>query len=146
MAEGDAVEVEGLVNASTRFAMWLRVSIVDVGLDAASVDELCVVLKLDYDKAVSTNQLQHWRKELLAAAQNKSGKRRLLVPYSDGRTKASRLSSMLPRVADLIIREAPVKLNLMFEELASVMSGQSSADSGPPRITAQLMLAHKKVS
>ena len=39
-----------------------------------------------------------------------------------------------------------VKLNLRFEELASVMSGQSLADSGPPRTIAQLMLAHKKVS
>ena len=53
---------------------------------------------------------------------------------------------MLPRVADLIIREAPVKLNLRFEELASVISGQSPADSGPPRSMAQLILAHKKVS
>ena len=33
-----------------------------------------------------------------------------------------------------------------FEELASVMLGQSSADSGPPCTMAQLMLAHKKVS
>jgi len=53
---------------------------------------------------------------------------------------------MLPRVADLIIREAPVKLNLRFEELTSAMSGQSSADSGPPRTLAQLVLAHNKVS
>jgi len=53
---------------------------------------------------------------------------------------------MLPRVADRIIREALVKLNLRFEELTSVMSGQSSADSGPPRTMAQLLLAHKKVS
>jgi len=142
MAEGDAVEVEGRVNASTRFAMWLKGAIVDVGLDAASVDVLCMVLDLDYDKAVSTNQLQHWRKGLLA---HKSGKPRLLVSYSDGRTKISLLSSMLPRVADLIIREAPDKLNLRFEELSSVMLGQSSADSGPPRTMAQLMLAHKKV-
>ena len=42
--------------------------------------------------------------------------------------------------------ETPVKLNLRFEELASVMSGQSSTDSGPLRSMAQLMLAHKKVS
>jgi len=53
---------------------------------------------------------------------------------------------MLPRVADLIIRETHVKLDHRFKELASVMSGQSSADSGPPRTMAQLMLAHKKVS
>jgi len=43
---------------------------------------------------------------------------------------------MLPRVTDLIIREAPDKLNLRFEELASVMLGQSSADSGPQRTMA----------
>jgi len=53
---------------------------------------------------------------------------------------------MLPRVADLIIREAPVKLDRFFEELASAMSGQSSADSGPLRTMAQLMSVHKKVS
>ena len=53
---------------------------------------------------------------------------------------------MLPRVADVVIREAPDKLNLRFVELASVMLGQSSADSGPPRTMAQLMLAHKKIS
>ena len=40
MAEGDAVEVEGRVNASTRIAMWIKGAIVDVGLDAASVDVL----------------------------------------------------------------------------------------------------------
>ena len=45
-----------------------------------------------------------------------------------------------------IIREAPVKLNLRFKELASVMSGKSSADSGPPHTMAKLMLAHRKVS
>ena len=132
MAEGDAVEVEGRVNASTRFAMWLKGAIVDVGLDAASVDVLCMVLDLDYDKAVSTSQLQHWRKGLLASSKHNPGKPpRLLLLYSDGKTKVSRLSSMLPRVADLIILEAPVNLNRRFEELASVMSGQSSADSGP---------------
>ena len=53
---------------------------------------------------------------------------------------------MSPRVTDLIIREAPVKLNRRFEELASAMSGQSPADSGPPRTMADLMLAHEKVS
>ena len=105
-----------------------------------------MVLDLDYDKAVSTNQLQHWRKGLLATAQHKSGKPRLLLSYSDGRTKVSRLSRMLPRVADLIISEAPVKLNLRFEELASAVSGQSPVDSGPPRSMTQLVLAHKKVS
>jgi len=47
MAEGDAVEVEGRVNASTRIAMWIKGAIVDVGLDAASVDVLCMVLDLD---------------------------------------------------------------------------------------------------
>ena len=56
------------------------------------------------------------------------------------------LRKRLPCVADLIIREAHVKLNRRFEELASVISGQSSADSGPPRTMAELMLAHKKVS
>ena len=61
-------------------------------------------------------------------------------------TKVSRLSSMLPRVAELIIREAPVKLNLRFEELASVMSGKFSTDRGQPCTMAQLMLAHRKVS
>jgi len=146
MAEGDAAEVEGRVNASTRIAMWLKGAIVDLGLNAASVDELCMALDLDYDKAVSTNELQHRRKGLLATAQHKSGKPRLLLSYSDGRTKVPRLSNMLPRVADLITREAPVKLNLQFEELASAMTGQSSADSGPPRTMAQLVLAHKKVS
>jgi len=82
------------------------------------------------DKAVSTNQLQHWRKGLLATAQHKSGKPCLLVSYSDERTKVSRLSSMLPRVADLIIREAPDKLNLRFEELASVTTHHGPADVG----------------
>jgi len=53
---------------------------------------------------------------------------------------------MLPRVADLIIRETPDKPNLRFEELASAMLGQPLADSGLPRAMAQLMLAHKKVS
>ena len=53
---------------------------------------------------------------------------------------------MRPRVSDLIIREALNKLNLRYEELASVMLGQFSADSGPPRTMAQLMLAHRKVS
>ena len=57
MAEGDAVEVEGRVNVSTWIAMWLKGAIVDVGLDAASVDVLCMVLDLDYDKAVSTSKL-----------------------------------------------------------------------------------------
>jgi len=92
-----------------------------------------MVLDLDYGKAVSTDHLQHWRKGLLATAQQKPGKPRLLLSFSDGRTKVSRLSSMLPRVADLIIREAPVKLDLRFEEPASVMSEQFSADSGPSR-------------
>jgi len=55
MAEGGAVEVEGHVNASTRIAMWLKGAIVDVGLDAASVDVLCMVVDLDCDKAVLTN-------------------------------------------------------------------------------------------
>jgi len=31
-------------------------------------------------------------------------------------------------------------------ELASVMVGQSSANSGPPRTMAQLILAHKKLN
>jgi len=73
MAEGDAVEVEGRVNASTRIAMWLKGAVVDVGLDAASVDVLCIVLDLDYAKAVSTSQLQYWRKGLLASSKYKSG-------------------------------------------------------------------------
>jgi len=107
MAEVDAAEVEGRFNASTRIAMWLKGKIADVGLDAASVDVLCMVLDLDCDKAVSTNQLQHWRKGLLAPSQHKSGKPRLLLSFSDGRTKAFRHSSILPTVADLIIREAP---------------------------------------
>ena len=136
MAEEDAAKAEGRYNTSTRIVMWLKGSIVDVGLDAASVDVLCMVLDLDCDKAVSANQLQHWRKGLLATAQHKSGKPRLLFSYSDGRTKVSRLSSMLPRVADLITREAPEKLNYRLEELASVMLGQSSADSGPQRTMA----------
>ena len=62
MAEGGAVEVEGRFNTSTGIAMWLKGAFVEVGLDAASVDVLCMVLDLDYDKAISTNQLQHWRK------------------------------------------------------------------------------------
>ena len=57
MAEGDAIEVKGRFNTSTRITMLLKVD-----LDAASVDLLCMVLDLDYDKAISTNQLQHWRK------------------------------------------------------------------------------------
>ena len=73
MAKGDAVEVEGRVNASTRIAMWLKGAVVDVGLDAASVDVLCIVLDLDYAKAVSTSQLQYWRKGLLASSKYKSG-------------------------------------------------------------------------
>jgi len=83
---------------------------------------------------------------VVATAQHKSGKQRLLLSYSDGRTKVSHLTSILPRVADLIIRVAPDKLNLRFEELASAVLGQSSADSGPPRTMVQLMLAHKRVS
>ena len=94
LTEGDAVEVEGCVSASTRIAIWLKGAIMGVGLDAASVDVLCMELDLEYDKAVSTNQLQHWRKRLLATAQHKSGKPRLLLSYSDGRTKVSRLSCM----------------------------------------------------
>jgi len=121
MAKGDAVEVEDRVNTSTGIAMWFKGAAVEVGLDAASVDVLCMVLDLDCDKAVSTNQLQHWRKGLLATAQRKSGKPCHLPSYSDGKTKVVRLSNMLPRVADLTIREAPGKLNLRFEELASVM-------------------------
>ena len=31
--------------------MWIKGAIVEVGLDAASVDVLCMVLDLDYDKA-----------------------------------------------------------------------------------------------
>ena len=116
--------------------MWLKGAIVDVGLDAASVDVLCMVLNLDNDKTVSTNQLQHWRKGLFNTAQHKSGKPRLLLSYSDGRTKVSRPDHL----------RGPVKLNLRTEELASVMSGKSSADSGPPCTMAQLMLAHRKVS
>jgi len=147
MAEGDAVEVGGRFNTSTRFAMWLKGAIVEVGLDVASVDVLCMVLDLDYDKAASTNQLQYWRKGLLASSKHNPGKPpRLLLLYSDGKTKVSRLSNMIQRVADLIIRETPVKLNRRFEELASAMSGQSSADSGPPCTIADLMLAHGKVS
>ena len=95
-----------------------------------------MVLDLDYDKAVSTNQLQHWRKELLATSQYKPGKPRLLLSYSDGRTKVSRPDHL----------RGPVKLNLRTEELASVMSRKSSADSGQPCTMAQLMLAHRKVS
>ena len=71
---GANFEVEGRFNTSTRIATWLKGAVVDVGLDAASVDVLCMVLDLDYDKAVSTNQLQHWRKGLLDTAQRKSGK------------------------------------------------------------------------
>ena len=40
MAERDAAEVKGRVNASTRIAMWLKGAIVDVGLDSALVEEL----------------------------------------------------------------------------------------------------------
>ena len=180
MAEGGAVEVEGRVNASSRTEMWLKGAVVDVGLNAASVDVLCMVLDPDCDKAVSTNQLQHWRKGLLATAQHKSGKttppalvlRRQdqgLSPHApataepppppppapapppllaacSSRTKVSRLSSILPRVADLIIREAPEKLNPRFEELAGAMLRQSSAESGPPRTMAKLVSAQKEVS
>ena len=65
----------------------------DVGLNAASVDVLCMVLDLDYDKAVSTNQLQHWRKGLLSTAQHKPGNQRLLLSYPVLSTKVPRLSS-----------------------------------------------------
>ena len=82
-----------------------------------------MVLDLDYDKAVSTSQLQHWRKGLLASSKHNPRKPRLLVSYLDGKTKVPRLSSMLPRVADLAIREAPIKLNRRFDELAGAMSG-----------------------
>jgi len=85
----------------------------DAGLDAASVDRLCMVLDLDYDKAVSTNQLKHWQRSS-SPIQAQVGEARLLLSYSDGRTRISRLSSILPRVADLVIREAPVKPNLRF--------------------------------
>jgi len=47
MAEGGAVEVEGRFNTSTRTAMWLKGAIVDAGLDAASVDVLCMLLDLN---------------------------------------------------------------------------------------------------
>ena len=39
--------------------MWLKGAVVDVGLDVASVDVLCMILDLDYDRAVSISQLQH---------------------------------------------------------------------------------------
>ena len=59
MAEGGAVEVEGHVNASTRTAMRLKDATMGVGLDAASVDVLCMVLDLDCDKArTRTNIIQ----------------------------------------------------------------------------------------
>jgi len=45
--EGDAAEVEGRFNTSTRIAIWLKGAIVDVGLEAASVDMLCMVLDLN---------------------------------------------------------------------------------------------------
>jgi len=70
MAEGDAAEVEGSFNTSTRIAMWLKGAIVDVGLDATSVGMLLMVLDLDYDKAVSSNQLKQGRKGLLTTAQH----------------------------------------------------------------------------
>jgi len=76
MAEGDAIEVKGRFNTSTRITMLLKVD-----LDAASVDLLCMVLDLDYDKAVSTNQLQHWRKGLLASSKHNPGKPRSLLSY-----------------------------------------------------------------
>ena len=95
MAEGDVVEVEGRVNASTRTAMWLKGAIVDMGLDTASVDVLCMVLDLDCDKAVSTNQLQHWRKGLLASSKHSSGKQRLLPPPL--------ARAWLPQVAPLLL-------------------------------------------
>jgi len=57
MAEGDAAEVKGRYNTSTRTATWIKGAVVAVGLDAASVDVLCMVLDLDYDKAVSTSKL-----------------------------------------------------------------------------------------
>ena len=47
MAEGGAVEVEGHVNASTRTAMRLKDATMGVGLDAASVDVLCMLLDLN---------------------------------------------------------------------------------------------------
>jgi len=69
------------------------------------------------------NPAQHFQKGLLATAQHKPGKPRLLLSYSGGRTKVSRLLRMLPRVVDLIIREALGKLNPRFEELASAIIG-----------------------
>jgi len=95
MADGDAVEVEGRFNTSTGIAMWLKGAIVEVGLDAASMDVLCMVLDLDYDKAVSTNQLQHWRKGLLASSKHSSGKQRLLPPPL--------ARAWLPQVAPLLL-------------------------------------------
>jgi len=77
--------------------MWLKGAVVDVGLNAASVDVLCMVLDLDYDKAASTNQLKHWRKGLLSTAQHKPGNQRLLLSYPVLSTKVPRLSSQHTR-------------------------------------------------
>jgi len=142
MAEGGAVEVEGRFNTSTGIAMWLKGAFVEVGLDAASVDVLCMVLDLDYDKAISTNQLQHWRKVFKA----KSGETTPPALVLRRQDQSLPPLKMLPRVADLIIRETPVKLKRRFEELAGVMSGRSLADSSPTRTMTDLMLAHEKVS
>ena len=95
-----------------------------------------MVLDLDYDKA-SCSIGERGSSPLQSTSRGNHA--------SSSRTQKAGPKSLLPRVADLIIREAPDKLNLRFEELSSVMLGQSSADSGPPRTMAQLMLAHKKV-
>ena len=101
MAEGEAVDVEGRVNASTRIVMWLKGSIVDVGLDAASVDALCMVLVPPLRHAAARRRPDH------------------------------------PR--------GPCQAQPPVRGARYVMSGQSSADSSPPRTMAQLMLARKKV-
>ena len=140
MAEEDAAEVEGRVNASTRIAIWLKGAVVEVGLDAASVDMLCMVLDLDCDKAVSTSQLQHGDRDSSPLHSTSRG----------NHSSCSRTQTAGPRypASQACCRASPTRSSA--RPLSSSTSGSRSSRApcrGSLRLTAaQLMLAHKKVS
>jgi len=135
MAEGDAIEVKGRFNTSTRITMLLKV------WTSTRPRWTCCVWCSTWTTTRPSRPTSCSTGER-GSSPLQSTTRGNHAPCS----RTPRLSYMLPRVAALIIREAPVKLNRRFKELASAMSGQSAADSGPPRTMAELMSAHRKVS
>ena len=142
-------KMEGRFKMSQSVAKWAKDALNVVVFSADTIEVLLKILDADYGKVVSSNQLLHWRAGILANAVRKPGRPGLLCSFSDGRSRVSRLSNMLPRVAEIIIDVTPAKLNERFEELKQGIVDGRKTDRGStlslPLTMSGLRIHHEQV-